>query len=156
MRDRERVSSFSQVPPKGVQVSDADKVRRLEKVVERLKSLTQKYRQAEVIQQALFRISELASSAQSMEQLYASVHRIIGQLMAARNFYICLYNENRTSFSFPYFADEYDSADFIAEVPVDALMRGMTGYILRTAEPLLATKARIKELAESGEVQSMG
>ena len=36
-------------------------IRRLEKVVARLKILTQKYRQAEVIQQALFRISELAA-----------------------------------------------------------------------------------------------
>src|SRR5690554_1774930 len=156
MRDRERVSSFSQVPPKGVQVSDADKVRRLEKVVERLKSLTQKYRQAEVIQQALFRISELASSAQSMDQLYASVHRIVGQLMAARNFYICLYNENRTSFSFPYFSDEYDSPDYVAEVPVEVLLRGLTGYILRTGEPMLATKETIEELNRQGQVVTVG
>src|SRR5690554_7634773 len=142
MRDRERVSSFSQVPPKGVQVSDADKVRRLEKVVERLKALTQKYRQAEVIQQALFRISELASSAHSMDQLYASVHRIVGQLMEARNFYICLYNENRTSFNIPYFADEHDTAEDVAEIPVEVLLRGLTGYILRTGEPMLAQIGR--------------
>ncbi|MCC5855282.1 MAG: EAL domain-containing protein [Idiomarina sp.] len=136
--------------------SAQEKLKRLEKVVERLKALTQKYRQAEVVQQALFRISELASSAQSMDQLYASVHRIIGQLMAARNFYICLYNENKSSFSFPYFADEYDTAEFVAEVPVEALMRGMTGYILRTGEPMLLTKEQIEELNASGDIQSMG
>lgn len=140
----------------GVAVSSEEKVRRLEKVIERLKALTQKYRQAEVVQQALFRISELASSAQSMDQLYASVHRIVGQLMAARNFYICLYNENRTSFSFPYFSDEYDSADYVAEIPVEVLMRGLTGYILRTGEPMLATKETIEDLIEQGQVITVG
>jgi len=137
-------------------VDAAEKIKRLEKVVERLKALTEKYRQAEVVQQALFRISELASSAQSMDQLYASVHKIVGQLMEARNFYICLYNEDRTTFSFPYFADEYDSVEFVAEVPVEALMRGMTGYILRSGEPILCTREDIEALNESGDVKTMG
>lgn len=142
--------------PLGVAVSTEEKLQRLEKVVARLKALTQKYRQAEVVQQALFRISELASSAQSMEQLYASVHRIIGQIMAARNFYICLYNDSRTVFKFPYFCDDYDSMDSVAEVPVELLLRGLTGYILRTGEPLLATAAEIAELEKQEKIIIVG
>ncbi|RTE86545.1 MULTISPECIES: EAL domain-containing protein [Gammaproteobacteria] len=137
-------------------VDALEKLKRLEKVVERLKALTEKYRQAEVVQQALFRISELASSAQSMEQLYSSVHKIVAQLMEARNFYICLYNEDRSSFSFPYFADEYDTPEFVAEVPAESLMNGMTGYILRSAEPLLCTGEDIQSLNDSGDVTTMG
>jgi len=150
------VSSSLSKTSHGVTVSTDEKLRRSEKVVARLKALTQKYRQAEVVQQALFRISELASSVQSMDQLYASVHRIVGQLMAAQNFYICLYNENRTSFSFPYFTDEYDSADDVAEVPVEVLLRGLTGYILRTGEPMLATKQKVETLIEQGHIVTVG
>ncbi|RUO23327.1 hypothetical protein CWE08_01375 [Aliidiomarina iranensis] len=131
-------------------------IRRLERVVARLKVLTQKYRQAEVIQQALFRISESASSAQNMEQIYRDVHRIIGQLMTAKNFYICLYTEDRESFTFPYFVDQYDDARMVAEVPAEALMRGMTGYVLRGGEPILCTKEDIEALVEAGEVNFLG
>lgn len=131
-------------------------IRRLEKVVARLKILTQKYRQAEVIQQALFRISELAASAQNMDQIYTSVHRIIGKLMAAKNFYICVYSEDRKTFNFPYFVDQYDDARTIAEIPVENLMRGMTGYILRSGQPLLAPKSHIEQLVEEGEIRFLG
>lgn len=131
-------------------------IRRLEKVVARLKVLTNKYRQAEVIQQALFRISELATSAQNMDQIYTSVHRIIGKLMEAKNFYICLYSDDRKTFNFPYFVDQYDDARSIAEIPVENLMRGMTGYILRGGEPLLASRDTINELVEQGEVHFLG
>ncbi|MCH8492977.1 MAG: EAL domain-containing protein [Idiomarina sp.] len=137
-------------------VDQAEQVRRLERVVARLKVLTQKYRQAEVIQQALFRISESASSAQSMDHIYSDVHRIIGQLMAAKNFYICLYTDDRNSFTFPYFIDQYDDARMVAEVPVEALMRGMTGYILRSGEPMLCTKSDIENLVSAGEVNFLG
>lgn len=150
------MSSSKSTRSHGVTVSTEEKLKRLEKVVERLKALTQKYRQAEVIQQALFRISELASSAQSMDQLYASVHRIVGQLMEARNFYICLYNESRTSFNLPYFADEHDSAEDVAEIPVEVLLRGLTGYILRTGEPMLARNTDIDNLIKEGQIMIMG
>lgn len=137
-------------------VDQAEQVRRLKRVVARLKVLTQKYRQAEVIQQALFRISESASSAQSMEQIYSDVHRIIGQLMAAKNFYICLYTADRQSFTFPYFIDQYDDARMVAEVPAEALLRGMTGYMMRRGEPILCTKSDIEELVQQGEVNFLG
>ncbi|EGN74208.1 diguanylate cyclase (GGDEF) domain-containing protein [Idiomarina sp. A28L] len=138
------------------ELEPATQIRRLERVVARLKVLTQKYRQAEVIQQALFRISESASSAQNMEQIYRDVHRIIGQLMTAKNFYICLYTEDRKSFTFPYFIDQYDDARMVAEVPAEALMRGMTGYVLRRGEPILCTKHDIEALVEAGEVNFLG
>ncbi|RUO26837.1 hypothetical protein CWE09_09145 [Aliidiomarina minuta] len=129
---------------------------RQHKVIERLKILTSKYRQAEVVQKALFRISELASSASDMNQLYASVHSIIGELMAANNFYICLYDGQQELVDFPYFVDEFDTHETITQVPAKQLMRGVTGYILRTGEPLLCTKETFKELEASGEIGKMG
>ena len=129
---------------------------RQQKVIARLKVLTHKYRQAEVVQKALFRISELASSVRDMDQLYASVHNIIGELMAANNFYICLYENNQETVSFPYFVDEHDNIDALTELPAEKLTRGITGYLLRTGEPQLLTKENFRELELSGEIDKMG
>lgn len=143
------------VAPPNLQQDEA--VRR-EKVISRLMLLTHKYRQAEVVQKVLFRISELASSVRNMNQLYASVHNIIGELMAANNFYICLHDVAQGTVSFPYFVDEHDTPDFLAQMPADKLKRGITGYVLRTGEPLLLTKDShtYKELEASGEIDQMG
>lgn len=131
-------------------------LQRQQKVIERLKMLTHKYRQAEVVQKALFRISELAASARNMDQLYASVHAIIGELMAAKNFYICLYDSEHERVEFPYFVDEYDSIDIVTNIPAEKLKRGITGYVLRTGEPLLLSKETFEELKNSGEIDKMG
>lgn len=129
---------------------------RQQKVIDRLKMLTHKYRQAEVVQKALFRISELASSVHDMDQLYASVHSIIGELMAANNFYICLYDGQQEEVDFPYFVDEYDTKDTVTRMPAKKLKRGITGYVLRTGEPLLLTKDNFYELENNGEIDKMG
>jgi diguanylate cyclase (GGDEF)-like protein len=129
---------------------------RQQKVIDRLKMLTHKYRQAEVVQKALFRISELASSVHDMNQLYASVHSIIGELMAANNFYICLYDGQQEVVDFPYFVDEYDTKDTVTRMPAKKLKRGITGYVLRTGEPLLLTKDNFYELENNGEIDKMG
>lgn len=131
-------------------------LQRQKKVIERLKLLTEKYRQAEVVQKALFRISELAASARDMNQLYASVHAIIGELMAANNFYICLYDSATETVNFPYFVDELDNIDTLTEMPAEKLKRGITGYVLRTGEPMLLTKDSFRELEHSGEIDKMG
>ncbi|RUO33866.1 EAL domain-containing protein [Aliidiomarina soli] len=144
---------MTQVAAPNEQLSE---LKRQQKVIERLKLLTHKYRQAEVVQKALFRISELAASARDMDQLYASVHAIIGELMAANNFYICLYDAASETVHFPYFVDEQDNLDTLTQMPAEKLKRGITGYVLRTGEPLLLTKDTFRELEHSGEIDKMG
>ena len=99
---------------------------RLQKVVDRLKGLTQKYRSAEVVQKALFRISELAASAREMDNFYRSLHEIIGELMYARNFYISLYDAKDETVDFVYFVDEVDQDTLFEQVPIDQLSKGLT------------------------------
>ena len=43
---------------------------------------------SEQVQAALYRIAETASAAQDMQEFYAEIHRIVGELMYADNFYI--------------------------------------------------------------------
>ncbi len=67
-------------------------------------------RRAERLQQATYRIADAASAARSLQDLLAAVHRIVGELMPATNFYVALYDEATRIISFPYFVDEVDDA----------------------------------------------
>ena len=57
------------------------------------------------MQSALYRIAETASAAQDMEAFYAEMHRIVGELMYAENFYIVLYDEERKAMNWPFYVD---------------------------------------------------
>ena len=108
-------------------------------------------RRSELIQGAIFRISEAAHTALSLQELFAAIHRIVGELMPARNFYIALCDAESGILSFPYFVDEYDPAP--APKPPG---KGLTEYVLRTGQPLLATPAVSRELERRGEVELIG
>jgi two-component system cell cycle sensor histidine kinase/response regulator CckA len=103
------------------------------------------------LQSATYRISEAANAASSLPELFRAVHAIVGELMPARNLYIALYDEPSQTLSFPYFQDEYDVG-----FPSKPLGRGLTEYVLRTGDPLLATPDVYRQLVEAGEVELIG
>ncbi len=105
----------------------------------------------ERLQSSLFRIAELANASDSLDTFYASVHRIIGSLIYARNFYIALLDEERQLLSFPYLVDEVDTTR-----EPRAHGRGKTEYVLRHGEPLLADPEKTRQLVEQGEIVLAG
>ena len=58
---------------------------------------------------ALYRISEATQAASNPDELFASIHAIIGELMPAKNFYIALYDAAADTIHFPYYSDEVDA-----------------------------------------------
>jgi two-component system cell cycle sensor histidine kinase/response regulator CckA len=108
-------------------------------------------RRAEQIQLATYRISEAAHAAGNLQDLFAAIHEIVGGLMPAKNFYIALYDPGAELLSFPYFVDEYDT-DF----PSKRLGKGLTEYVLRTGQAVLATPELHQELEQRGEVELIG
>src|SRR5205814_6581074 len=66
-------------------------------------------KRAERIQLATYRISEAAHAAGSLQDLFRAIHRIVGELMPAKNFYIALYDAASDLLTFPYHVDEYDN-----------------------------------------------
>jgi two-component system cell cycle sensor histidine kinase/response regulator CckA len=108
-------------------------------------------RRSQEIQAAIYEISEAAHSAETLDELFSSLHRIVGRLMAATNFYIALYDPETDLLSFPYFVDEQDERPEPLKPG-----RGMTGYVLRTGQPLLATAEAIEKLERAGELHSLG
>jgi GAF domain-containing protein len=116
-------------------------------------------RRAEQVQEALYRIAETASAARDMHEFYAAMHQIVGELMDASNFFITLYDEERQMINWPYYVDEVDPdvPDPDAWDPIGTgEARGLTAYVLRTGEPLLATPAVYQNLLERGEAEVVG
>jgi len=108
-------------------------------------------KRAEELNAALYAIAARSQSAEDLQQFFAAIHNIVGQLMNARNFYISLYDPQSQLLSFPYFVDEQDPTP----IP-KPLGRGLTEYVLRSGEPLLATPAVFEELVRRGEVELIG
>jgi len=110
-------------------------------------------RRAECVQDAVYRISHTAHTAENLQQLLRAIHEVVGELMPAKNFYVSLYNEKDDRLEFPYFVDEYDTAP---DIPPRKLRKGLTEYVLRTGHPLLATPEVYERLVAAGEVELIG
>ncbi len=108
-------------------------------------------KRVETLSSALYRIAEKSSSAHDLQQFFAAVHSIVDELMHARNFYIALYDPTTDLLTFPYFVDEYDSAPAPKK-----LGRGLTDFLIRSGEPLLATPEVLQAMEDRGEVARNG
>lgn len=108
-------------------------------------------RYEERVRDAIYRISEAAVASKDLPMLYAEVHRIVGLLMPAQNFYIALYDPETDTLSFPYFVDEEEAAP----APYKA-ERGLTEYVLRSGKPFYASTEGYEKLVASGEVVRIG
>ena len=106
----------------------------------------------ETLQAALFHIAQLTRESRDLDEFYTEVHRVVGTLMDATNFYIAKYDPAADVISFPYFVDQFDEQPPVGASPG----RGLTGYVLRTGEPLLATPDVFDELVARGECESIG
>lgn len=105
----------------------------------------------ERLQSALFRIAELASAPESQQNFYAAVHRVVGGLLYARNFYIALLDDSGQNITFPYSVDEVEPPR--VSRPVD---NGATEYVLKHGKPLLADRQTFDQLAAAGECSQKG
>ncbi len=112
--------------------------------------ITQRKR-AELLQSGLYRVAEMTGSTARAHDFFSAVHRIIGELMYAGNFFIALYDPSTQLVSFPYFVDEVDDTP-----PPRRLKRGMTEYVLRTGKPLLAPREKMQAMIGLGEIEVIG
>jgi diguanylate cyclase (GGDEF)-like protein len=110
-----------------------------------------KRKRFESVQDAIYRITQTAITSEGIDALYHSIHSILGELIPAENFYIALYDSVKGLISFPYYIDQFD------EPPsAPTKLQGLTGYIIRTGRPLLATREIFDRLVQQGEVELVG
>ena len=85
------------------------------------------------------------------DELYMSLHRIIGTVMPASNFYIAIFDATGNLLSFPYFVDEVDEPS-----PPQKPGRGLTEYVIRSGKSLLCSLDNQEELSRRGEADLIG
>ena len=113
--------------------------------IERLQAEVDRRAGALRLQQALFAISEIASSSRATPEVLAELHRIVGTLMYAENFFIALWDPLARMLRFVYFAD---SEDPVAAEPhiafhEDDLPGSLTLEVIRRARALRGPSARV-------------
>ncbi|MUM77901.1 PAS domain S-box protein [Pseudodesulfovibrio sp. F-1] len=89
---------------------------------------------------ALYDISKAIATADTLRELYKTIHAVLGRVIDVTNFFIALYDEPEDRVVFSYFADEMDELYDIRNVS-DPETRGLTVHILRTGEPLFISQA---------------
>jgi two-component system, sensor histidine kinase and response regulator len=129
---------------------DETDVRQVNLLMNEMWKMLQKSR-AEKVRETAYSISELVHTTHSLDELYKAIHLVIGNLMPVNNIYIAIYNEKTDMISFPYFVDERDHSPTPRKPS-----RGLTEYVLRTGQPLLANTRIFEELIRKKEIQVFG
>jgi PAS domain S-box-containing protein len=107
----------------------------------------QKY--SELLQNVTFEISQAAVTASSLEGMYTVLHHQLGRILDVENFYVAIYNESNHTLSFPFNLDKDD----FTSIPAG---KGLTAYVIKTRQALLATEEKMKELERLGELERIG
>ncbi|MEL1264857.1 bifunctional diguanylate cyclase/phosphodiesterase [Pseudoxanthomonas putridarboris] len=123
----------------------------LQRINRELQAEIMERKRAEKLQRALFRITDLAITSESLERFYADVHVVVDELINARNFYIALVSDDGDTLQFPYSIDERDPMRKSRR-----MTNGLTEYVIATGKPLLADRAVIGRLAEEGKLLQHG
>ncbi|TQV88152.1 GAF domain-containing protein [Aliikangiella coralliicola] len=113
---------------------------------------------AERLQQAVFKISELASGAEDIDEFYRSLHQVISQLLYAENFYIALVDKKHTMLELVYFVDSVD-ADQILDgeyyrIPLSS--NSLSVYVFNQDETVLLGREDIEQLEAKNEIVRLG
>ncbi len=98
-------------------------------------------------QRSLYAISDLVSSELGRSEMFQAVHGIVGRLMYAQNFFIVLYDRDRRSVQFPYFADALDLDVPDPELQLDEgqIADSLTLSVLRRGQPLMGSSSLLRE-----------
>ena len=107
---------------------------------------------SERLQAAFRRVAELASTAENMDAFYRGAHAVVGEFLYARNFFVAL-TEPNDMLSFPYAVDERDPRGHFEPRKRG---NGITEYVIRSGQALLADRAKLDELYEQGEAKTQG
>jgi len=100
---------------------------------QQVKERTSELLQSNKIQTALYEIAEATNGSHSMDDFFARIHAITGELMYANNFFIALYDEATDLLSYPYHVD-LSGDDFPTRPMRDE--RNLTSFIIRTGKTI--------------------
>lgn len=102
---------------------------------------------AEQLNQTLFKISNAVRISRDLDELYESIHHILGEIMDLTNFFIALYHKENERISFPYFRDLYDDEEvYCDDLQLDNCL---TGGVIKNASPVFLRKSELERRRDS-------
>ncbi|KGJ95333.1 sensor domain-containing phosphodiesterase [Colwellia psychrerythraea] len=108
---------------------------------------------SELLQESLYRISELTTDIElDIDTFYSKVHNIIGQLINAKNFYIAKYEKDTDTLRFSYYVDE-KSSSLAKDFKPRKLSNRYSEIVLRRRETVLLTYQEMMALHLEGETK---
>lgn len=140
----------------GAMVRLQDKERLTSAVNARTQELMAQIRErekSELLQESLYRISELANNASfDIDVFYSKVHNIIGQLINATNFFIAKYHQENDTIEYVYVVDE-ESNHTRCYFQTRKLSNHHSELVIRQKKTILLTKQNMQDLFKSGQTR---
>ncbi|TAE70265.1 MAG: response regulator [Bacteroidetes bacterium] len=118
-----------------------------------LHNLTEKIR-AEKSQNLYYSIANLTVKSNNLDQLYTSIHEELGKVIEVNNFYIKLYNEDKSKILFPYYTDEAQQNE--AVIRYRTAGQGLTDYVMQSEKALFLTENEITDLLKKENLRLFG
>jgi two-component system NtrC family sensor kinase len=113
----------------------------------------------EAVQSMLLEIGQLSMSCTEISHFVGAVHRALGRIMYAANFYVALSDRDDGTVSFVYFVDEVDP-DLVPGPDVGVRLgtpeQSPTAWVIAHREKLTLTAAEFRERAAASGNQSVG
>jgi signal transduction histidine kinase/ActR/RegA family two-component response regulator len=127
-------------------------------VIQQLQESMHALEYADRLRTALYQISELAHNSENILDLYARLHQTMAHLIHAENFFIALVEERRDGkyIKFPYYADQNDTHFQGMELQLDNKTCSITGYLLKTRQPLLLTPTNFGRICQEHNIECVG
>jgi len=110
-------------------------------------------KQNEKLQEVLYNISKAANSPITLNQLYKTIHKVLGNIIDTANFFIALVDENKDELYFPYYIDEKDEKMPFVKF---SITNTLTTYVIKTGKSLLNNNEQYKEMINQGILTPMG
>ena len=125
-------------------------------IAERTSSLEREVaerRNAEKLQRILYEMSALSVKDIDLDTFYVELHKIMGELLYAKNFAVVLYDEATEMVRFPYYADEKDAAPpAIYRRPAGD---GLTGFVMKSRVAQRVDQQRFQTLLKAGQLRNV-
>lgn len=106
----------------------------------------------EAVQSMLLEIGELSTSCSDIVEFIGAVHRALGRIMYAANFYVALCDRDEGIIRFPYFIDEADAEVPVTghTVPLAAPEKSPTSWVVVNKRRLMITADDFRERRREG------
>ncbi|TAE39036.1 MAG: PAS domain S-box protein [Runella slithyformis] len=101
---------------------------------------------AERSQNLYYSIANWTITAKDLDELYERIHEELGKVIDVRNFFIALYDPNKSYMYFPYYVDEYFKQN--VRFTKRKLGNGLTEYAIRANKPLFLYEEDMVRLAK--------